>query len=97
MPDNLVRTRVDGGYLERLPAFQPGDTFVGWLSAAARIEAGPVAGQAFPLDCGDDRFRFEAVAILEVNALGGRHAHNFTANPATWVVGLIWHYLCNSS
>jgi hypothetical protein len=55
------------------------------LSPATRIEAGPVECQAVWLDCTDSGRCFEAIAILEIQALGGWHAFNFTANPASWL------------
>ena len=73
---------MDRGYLEHLTAFQPGGAFIGRLASTARIEAGPVEGQVLSLDCGDDCIRFEAIAILDIKVFGGRHAHNFTTNPA---------------
>jgi hypothetical protein len=85
MPDDLIRICMGRPYYEQLPALQPGRTLVGRLASAARIEAGPVEGQAVWLDCTDSGLRFEAIAILEIQTLGGWHAFNFTANPASWL------------
>jgi hypothetical protein len=83
MPDDLIPICMGRPYYEQLPAFRPGGALVGRLAPAARIEAGPVECQAVWLDCTDSGRCFEAIAILEIQALGGWHAFNFTANPAS--------------
>ena len=78
MPDDLICTCASRSYLENLPAFQPGGAFVGGLSPATRIEAGPIECQAVWLDPSDNRLRFEAITVLQIKTFGGGNAHNFT-------------------
>jgi hypothetical protein len=43
------------------------------------------------LDRGDQRFRFEAIAVLEIETFGGWHSYNFTADHADWDADIIYN------
>ncbi len=73
MPDDLIRIRLDRADLERLSFAKPDGTFIGRLSAAARMEAGPVESQGLALDGKNQCLRFETVAVQEIKTFGGWH------------------------